>query len=195
MVDSPLPSRMADEGPLGHSTLAQCANSSTEAILANPVLRRPLAQAYHLKGRPTSDCKPLSDIDLASQELETIQPHLANSHQDFSFRDLQRVQFIQEKVNENLLILKVNVDKLAELRQHYCSICEPDAWSHELKLKCKGDIPRFEKRVIAVEKDLRMQQSRTETLLRLLAGRKSLVCLDRWLSGVCKLISSSYMVS
>ena len=195
MVDGPLPSRMADEEPLGLSTLAQCVSSSTEAILSNPVLQRPPAQAYHLRGRPTSDCKPLSDIDLASQELETLQPHIANIHQDFSFRDLQRIHFIQEKVNESLLILKLNVDRLAELRQHYCSICESGAWSHELKLKCKGDIHRFEKRVIAVEKDLRMQQSRTETLLRLLADRKSLVCLVRWLSGACKLISRSYMVS
>ena len=176
MVD-PFPSSMADEGPLRPSVLAQCANSSTDIVPASPGLRGPPAQRYHLKGRPNSNCKAMSDIDLASQELETLQPHVTNSHQDFSFSDLQRIQFIQEKVNETLLILKVNVDILTELRQHYRSICEADGWPRELKLKCKEDLHRFEKRVIAVEKDLRMQQSRTETLLRLLADRKSLVCI------------------
>lgn len=102
--------------------------------------------------------------------------HVTTSHEDFSFSDLQRIQFIQEKVNETLLVLKVNVNVLTELRQHYRSICESDGWPRELALKCKGDIFRFEKRVIAVEKDLQMQQSRTETLLSLLADRKSLVC-------------------
>lgn len=174
MVD-PFPSSMANEEPLGHSMLAQCAKSCTDITLADPVLRGPPAQAYHLKGRSTSNCKTMSDIDLASQELDTLQPQVTTSHPDFSFSDLQRIQFIQEKVNETLLVLKVNVDVLTELRQYYHSICESDGWPRELIVKCKGDIFRFETRVVAVEKDLRMQQSRTETLLRLLADRKSLL--------------------
>lgn len=128
--------------------------------------------------------KTVSLTDLTSQSLEcaTLQRPVTNSHQDFSFSDLQRIQFIQEKVNETLLVLKVNLDVLTELRQHYRSVCESDAWPGELMLKCKRDLFRFEKRIIAVENDFRMQQSRSETLLRLLADRKSLVCIVRWCS-------------
>ena len=153
-VVDPLPTSTADGAP---SMLGECA---------------------HLKDRPFLACKTLSDIDLPMPELDerTFQPRVANSHSDFSFSDLQKIQFIQEKVNETMLILKLNVDVLIELRQHYHSISESDGWPRELNLKCKREVIRFEKRVLAVENDLRMQQSRAETLLRLLADRKSLVC-------------------
>ena len=177
--------------------MEKCANSNREITVSGPVLRRPPAQAYHLKRRPTSDCRTLSDVGPASRELEyeTLQRHVTISSQDFSFSDLQRIQFIQEKVNETLLILKINVDVLIELRQHYRSIFESDGWPCELILKCKGDISRFEKRIIAVENDLRMQQSKSETLLRVLADRKSLVFHVRRVFDLCKLISSSYTAS
>ncbi|KAL9131378.1 MAG: hypothetical protein Q9175_006779 [Cornicularia normoerica] len=173
MVDQ-LPSSMADEGP---STLGQCADSNMGIPLSRPILRRPSAQAYHLKDRPILICNTLSDIDLASQELDykTLQRQVTTSHHEFSFSDLQRIHFIQEKANETLLVLKLNVEVLTELRQHYRSICESVGWPRELTLKCKSKVFRFEKRVIAVENDLRMQQSRSETLLRLLADRKSLL--------------------
>ena len=182
MVD-PLTSSMADEGP---SMLAECRNCKTEANLSRPVLRRPPEQANYLKGRPTSDCKTPSVVDPPSLSLEygTLHRPITNSHQDFSFSDLQRIQFIQEKVNESLLVIKLNVVVLTELRQHYRSIWESDGWPRELILKCKRDMSRFEKRVIAVENDLRMQQSRSETMLRLLADRKSLVCETFWASDV-----------
>ena len=193
MVDA-FPSSLVGEEP---SLLAQCRNSNEEINLPSPMFRKPPAQAYHLKGRPTSTYKTLSDDGLALQDLEseTLQRHATKSRQDFSFGDLQRIQFIQEKVNETQLILKLNVDVLVELRQHYHFICESDGWPRELSMKCKGDISRFEKRVIAVEKDLGMQQSRVETLLRLLADRMSLVCRVFWVSEKYKLMASSCMAS
>ena len=180
MVD-PFPNLMADEEP---SILSQCTKCKAKISPSNPLMQRPPAQAYHLKDRPTSDFKTPSDVDLEwpSPECEKFQPSITTGHQDFSFSDLQRIQHIQEKVNETLLVIKVNIDILTELRQHYRSIRESNGWPQELMLKCERDMFRFEKRVIAVESDFRMQQSRSETLVRLLADRKSLVCDDRWLS-------------
>ena len=175
MVDT-FSSSIADEtSPL----LALCTNSKTEISPRSPVLQRLPAQSYCLNNRPIPHCKTLSADDLASPspEYERLhQPVTTGGHQDFSFSDFQRIQFIQEKVNDALLVIKLNIDVLTELRQHYLSICESDGWPCELKLKCERDMLRFEKRVVAVENDLRMQQSRSETLLRLLADRKSLVC-------------------
>ena len=184
MVD-PFPSSIADEKS---ALLALCTNSKTEISPCTPVLQRPPAQSYFLNNRPISHCKTLSvDDHLASPspEYERLQqPVTTGGHQDFSFSDLQRIQFIQEKVNDALLVIKVNIDVLTELRQHYHSICKSDGWPRELMLKCERDVLRFEKRVVAVENDLRMQQSRSETLLRLLTDRKSLVCDIHWVSDV-----------
>ena len=183
MVD-PFPSPIADEKS---SVLALCTESKTEMSPYTPVLQTPPAQSYYLNNRPISHSKTLSIDDLASLSPEYErhqQPVTAGGHQDFSFGDLQKIQSIQEKVNDALLVIKVNIDVLTELRQHYHSICESDGWPRELMLKCERDVFRFEKRVVAVENDLRMQHSRSETLLRLLADRKSLVCDIHWVSDV-----------
>ena len=174
MVDT-LPTSTADGAS---SMLEECADPRTGSVVPHAVSPRLSTQAFHLNSRPILVCKTLSDIDLPTPELDvrTSQRRVTTSHPDFSFSDLQRIQFIQEKVNETMLILKLNVDVLTELRQHYRSISESDAWPRELNLKCKREVIRFEKRVLAVENDLRMQQSRAEMLLRLLADRKSLVC-------------------
>ena len=180
----PFPSSIPDEtSPL----LAMCTKSKTDVSPCTPVGQRQPAQSYCLNNRPRSHCKTLSvnDLALPSPEYESFQQPVTTSvRQDFSFSDLQRIQFIQEKVNDALLVINVNIDVLTELRQHYNSICESDGWPPELMLKCERDMFRFEKRVIAVENDLRMQQSRSETLLRLLTDRKSLVGDIHWVSDV-----------
>ena len=184
MVD-PFPSSIAEEKS---SLLALCTKSKTEISPYTPVSQRPPARSYCFNNRSISHSRTLSIDDLASPspEYERLQqPVTTGGHQDFSFGDLQRIQFIQEKVNDALLVIKANIDVLTELRQYYHSICESDGWPRELTLKCERDVFRFEKRVVAVENDLRMQQSRSETLLRLLADRKSLVCDNfHWISDV-----------
>ncbi|OCK86349.1 hypothetical protein K432DRAFT_341488 [Lepidopterella palustris CBS 459.81] len=90
----------------------------------------------------------------------------------FSFRDLQRIQFIEEKTNETLLVLKVNLNVLAELKEHYSSIGSQIYTYNE---DCSGIVARFIKRISSIEKDVRMQLSRVKTLLRLLADRKNLL--------------------
>ena len=174
MVD-PVPTSTADGAP---SMLGEYADPRFGSVVPHAISPRLSTQAFHLKDRPILACKALTDVDLPMPEwdVRNLQRRVATGHPDFSFSDLQRIQFIQEKVNETMLILKLNVDVLIGLRQHYHSTSESDGWPRELNLKCKREIFRFEKRVLAVENDLRMQHSRAETLLRLLADRKSLVC-------------------
>lgn len=113
---------------------------------------------------------PLSQSPFTSPELlhEEVQP-------EFSFSDLQKINFIEEKANETLLVLKTNINVLTELRKHYRFIADSEYFSQELKLKCKGELSRFDKRIAVVANDHRMQQSKVETLVRLLDARKSLV--------------------
>ncbi len=115
---------------------------------------------------------PQEDI---SNDHEPNGDDLDDSEEAFSFGDLQRTQFIEERANEALLVLTVNIKVLAEMRQHYRLVIDSEDCPNELKVGCRADVARFEKKIASIEHDLRMQQARTESLLRLLADRKSLV--------------------
>ena len=95
---------------------------------------------------------------------------------DFSFSDLQRVQFIEDKANEVHLVLESNLNVLAELNHHYQTVILSENCPDNVRRECAGDIGQFEHRLASIANDLKMQQSRTKTLLRLLADRKNLVC-------------------
>jgi hypothetical protein len=93
----------------------------------------------------------------------------------FSFSDLQKVQLVEDKANEVLLVLESNINVLLKLQEHYEYVTGSEHCPPNLIQDCARDIERFEKRIVSIINDLRMQQSRTQTLLRLLADRKSLV--------------------
>jgi hypothetical protein len=99
------------------------------------------------------------------------------SGQNFTFSDLQRIRFIEEKTQEAFLVLKLNTEVLEELRQHYICVTKHAEFPTEIKDDCQTDLARFDKCVLGVKKDLQMLQSRTETLLHLLANRNSLVSI------------------
>lgn len=104
-----------------------------------------------------------------------ITDHVESSPSEYSFDDWQKAQFIEEKANDVLLVLKTNMQVLADLRQYYHENAYCEDWPRELKLRCSSDISRFEKYIIGVEKKHQMQQQRVELLLRSMADRKSLV--------------------
>ncbi|KAH7356218.1 hypothetical protein BKA66DRAFT_250388 [Pyrenochaeta sp. MPI-SDFR-AT-0127] len=107
--------------------------------------------------------------------LSNKQKKMKIKKESHSFNDLQKIQFIQEKAEEALLVLKSNAEVLGELRQHYIYASGHAEYPEELKTECQADLSRFERCISGVEKDLRMLQARTETLLSLLANRKSLL--------------------
>ncbi|KAH8707101.1 hypothetical protein GQ44DRAFT_831069 [Phaeosphaeriaceae sp. PMI808] len=92
-----------------------------------------------------------------------------------TFKDLQRIQYIEEKAQEALLVLKSNGEVLEELKQYYTYATSHDEFPSELSNDCEAELARFERCVLSVEKDLRMLQSRTLTLIHLLGNRKSLL--------------------
>ena len=104
------------------------------------------------------------------------QPTFENSEeQDFSFAKLQKVQHIEEKAHEALLILKLNISIIRQLKQYYDTIIKSKNFTQEVVQLCQDDLEQFELRVNGVLKDLQRQILRLETLLRLLGDRKTLV--------------------
>ena len=93
----------------------------------------------------------------------------------FSIRDLQDIHSNKKRVNEAVLVLRLNISVISQLKQYYRSIINLKEVPEMIGLNCKEDIIQFERRIDEVEHDLQRQVLRTETLLRLLADNKNLV--------------------
>ena len=95
----------------------------------------------------------------------------------FSYDDLQRIQVIEEKVNEAILVLTTNNQILNQLRGLYSDLDKREGWPLDLSQKSSVALCRFENRVGHLQCELDLLQKRTETLMALLSSRKTLVSL------------------
>ena len=103
-------------------------------------------------------------------------PTFENSEdQDFSFAKLQKIQHIEEKANEALLILRLNISIIRQLKQYYDTITKSKLFPQEIARLCQSDLEQFELRINEIINDFQMQLLRLDTLLRLLGDRKTLV--------------------
>lgn len=99
----------------------------------------------------------------------------------FTFSNLQHVQHIEEKIQEALLALKLNANTLQEVRHYYRSTIALGGFPVQVRQNCESNIAAFSKHLSSVEKDIDVQQNRTETLMCKLADRKRLVRQNRYL--------------
>ncbi|KAF2473093.1 uncharacterized protein BDR25DRAFT_128515 [Lindgomyces ingoldianus] len=99
----------------------------------------------------------------------------ASSEESFTIRDLQRMHYIEEQLQEANLVLRMNIENLHDLRQLYSSISSHQGFPTKIKSSCGSDLADFDRRVLGVEKDHRTQLWRTETILQLLNNRKGLL--------------------
>lgn len=95
--------------------------------------------------------------------------------ESLNFSAMQKVQFVEEKTQDVLLHLKLNVDILEELRNYYTDVVKEKDFPEDLKTCCKDDLTKFDRHVLGVIKEIRTLQSRTENLVNLTANRKQLV--------------------
>lgn len=126
----------------------------------------------------TSTSPPAARMEPPEPPPELQEEKDPNSQVELEFSDLQQIQYIEEKTHEAALVLKLNVEVLEELKEHYRYLFSHASFPEEINSACQKDIFRFEKCVLGAEKDMRMHQARTETLLRLIAERKNLVSLQ-----------------
>lgn len=102
-------------------------------------------------------------------------PQPKEEEPDFTLKNLQLVQFLEEKANEVSPVLAANIDILQELSEHYSSVLSSDDCPEELKSGCQTYFRNFEQRIKSIITDLERQRSRTQILLGLLSNRKNLV--------------------
>lgn len=95
---------------------------------------------------------------------------------EFSFNRLQAIQHLEEKANESLLVIKMNVNILKELSEYYTDLRHCDIWPANFKDETVEVLSQFQRSVSSAISDFKMQQSRLTTLIRMLGNRKDLVC-------------------
>lgn len=160
------------KGPYNLSTMKEAVARSVAKI-------KSLGRAGTLKSEPVS-VSPASYEKEESQEHppEVLEQDSGEPPEEFTFRDLQRIQYIEEKAQETHLVLGMNILVLQDLRQHYQNMADHPNFPIDLKRDCHGDLSRFDRCVRGVEKDLHMLQARTQNLLDRLSNRKNLVRSD-----------------
>lgn len=157
------------EPPKKTSTAKSLAHAAPAAKTATTPAPPPVSQG---PGGPPGPPPPLSSLG-PPKSLDGLQPD-----SDFSFKDLQRIEFIEEHANEAMLVITLNSNILAALAQHYNSIVESPSCPGIIKSKCAADLRRLVDRISDIRAEFKMQRARMETLLRLLANRKALVCME-----------------
>ncbi|KAL9612989.1 MAG: hypothetical protein Q9167_002466 [Letrouitia subvulpina] len=129
----------------------------------NSKLSQPLPPHIALNSTPGPATQPSRPIFENSEE------------QDFSFAKLQKIQYIEEKAHEALLILRLNVNVITQLQQYYRTVPKSKHFPQAILQTFQDDLDQFCLRISTILNDLQMQILRLETLLRLLSDRKTLV--------------------
>jgi hypothetical protein len=134
-------------------------------------------------GPPETRCIASKKWGPQEHPLEALQQDIGEPQENLSFRDLQRIQHIEEKAQETYLVLGFNIQVLDDLSQHYKVLLDDVNFPENIKGDCQGDLSHFDRCVLGVKKDLHMLQSRTQNLLDRLANRKNLVSasITRWI--------------
>lgn len=98
--------------------------------------------------------------------------------QEFFFSDLQDVYDLEEKANETVSILKLNLSVMTQLKEYYVNLFSTSSVHTKLdslKEKCQYNLDHFRSRIDQTQSDLNFQILRVEALLRKLIERKALV--------------------
>ena len=114
--------------------------------------------------------------DDAGSSAEQPQPAFENINEhDFSFPKLQKIQQIEEKAHAAVLVLKLNIGIIHQLKEYYETVTQLNSFPQEVIRLCRDDIQQFQMRIDGILNSLQTQILRLETLLRLAGDRKSLV--------------------
>ena len=100
----------------------------------------------------------------------------------FSFQDLQNIQHLKERANETVLVLRLNLNVIVRLKQHYLSISECHELPENISRSCKWELIKFRRRIDGITTNLELQILRIEKLLCSLTDRNTLVGSLMWMS-------------
>ena len=97
----------------------------------------------------------------------------SRSQQDFHLSDLQKLQFLQDKANEAILVQKLNFKVMAQISHFYHTALPLQQLS--ITSQCEEDLKVFASRTEVLQDDLNSFIFKLETLVESITGSKQLV--------------------
>lgn len=150
-------------------------NQNAETDPLGMEMQQPLKNKANSIDRPSQPLPPgQNSSTLRTTKLPSVGFDDYGQRQ-FSFRDLQEIQHIEEKANETTLILKLNISVISQLKKYYRSIIESQELPANISQKCDGDMIRFERHIDGIVNEILSQILRVEALHRRLIDRRTLV--------------------
>ncbi|MCJ1261432.1 hypothetical protein MMC22_001296 [Lobaria immixta] len=147
-----------------------------------PALKHRVSASRTYTNPDTGKSQPLppdedndEEDDEPESSLKPTDDKVEEKSRGFSFGKLRKVHKITEKANEAVLVLKQNINILAQLQNFYRSALNHKDFPKDLAGSCKDANGDFATRIEGLENDMQIQILRLETLLRLLKDRKTLV--------------------
>jgi hypothetical protein len=96
-----------------------------------------------------------------------------SERQIYTSKDIQNIQFWEDKINEIVMVVEANNEVMANLRGFYESLRENSDFP--LRDTSRNDVNAFATQVNNLIADLKMQAARAKLLARITSDRKSLV--------------------
>lgn len=116
-----------------------------------------------------------STINEKREAVRVVEEERVQGNPRFDFSTLQCIQKLQEKTDETLLALTMNIKIIQDLSRYYKNLqCSPH-WLDDFMKETEDGVDRFHLVVSEATTDMEMQKSRLENLRRVLADRKALV--------------------
>lgn len=111
--------------------------------------------------------------------------------QEFTVGGLQKLTDVSSRIHEVKLVMKLNTEVIHEIIDYYKMLAESDDMPMDIRKDCAADLNSFFRRARAVIRHLEMEQSRSDTLMRMFEDGKSLVSVNhilnllrnRWLTS------------
>lgn len=98
---------------------------------------------------------------------------------NFTFEDLQRAHYLEEKANEGLLVLRANITIIQQLREYYREAQDVMSGTPQCVKYPSSAFAMLSRRLNVIIREMELQETRFQSLLQLLADRRELVCCLR----------------
>ncbi|KAL8696542.1 MAG: hypothetical protein Q9224_002740 [Gallowayella concinna] len=134
-------------------------------------------QQFHINPRSGKKQPLPPGILIASSEAPKPQVvhHDIYGQPMFRIRDLQDIQDFEERANETVLVLKLNMSICKQILEFYRSLFKNKELPEPILNECQESMFRFERRIEGLKSHMDSQILRVEGLLRLIDDRKTLL--------------------
>lgn len=173
------PGPESSKGPDSYTTPTSATMPATDSSISHTEKRPQLALYTNPKTGRTQPLPPGVTVESLEQPRTERTPNEVYGQQQFNFKDLQKTQHVEEKANEALLAMSLNLRVILQIGKHYRFLIENQDLPQNIRVGASGYVTDFLHRIDGIECNVQLQRMRMEAVLRLLADRKALVSTCR----------------